>query len=98
MQELLNRKQEASYVKAKRGDIEKEIYRLENFLKTLQRKRGKVEKKNLELEDLKIEKEEEIKLLHLKIEEKEDEIKKSEKLFGELKMNIDEIVGAAIKY
>ena len=95
--EYFKKRGDAFTMKEKRSEVEREIYHLENVLRTIQRKRAKVEAQNLKLEELKIERDQEIRVIHQNIKKKEDDILKSEELFKELENNINEIVKAAME-
>ena len=60
-------KQTAKRAKAKRYDLEKEIYSLQNMLETLRKNRALVEDQNDKLEKLRIEREEQIDAMNMKI-------------------------------
>lgn len=96
--ELEKKKEESSIIEFKKNSLEREIARLENVLIAIQKNRLKVEEQNAKLDELTIEREQEIKVIGEKITQKEGEIKKSESVYIELRKNIDEIVNTAIGF
>lgn len=90
------KKEDSKIVKSKKSQLEREIARLENVLITIQTSRLKLDEKNAKLDELTVERETEIKVLQEKIIEKDKEIEESEKIYLDLRANVDDIIESAM--
>ena len=89
-------KHSAKRAKAKRYDLEKEIYALQNKLEILRKSRAVIEDQNQKLEKVKIEREEQISAMNLKIQDKEEEVREAEEVLENIENTIKEIVETAL--